>query len=262
LSFEETEASVDSELALVLWPNYSRSKWVINPMHYAAGRGNSLPVVMVSRLDGPSVDIVHRIIDESVEVEKTGLQGKVVLDARGKPREEGIGSYGWYDDSIRTMARILEPKLGPGLIFDDQEPIFPKGTASGVALYNGWYALRNYTPACLLEKGAVAWHVASFELTGWDDPQSWCPQLLRDGAAVTMGAVGEPYLSAFPRSDDFNGLLLTGKLSLAEAYWSTQLMASWKIVLIGDPLYRPYAKTPILSASDLPERLRPLVAGQ
>jgi hypothetical protein len=39
---------------------------------------------------------------------------------------------------------------------------------------------------------------------------------------------------------------VTGKYTLVEAYWRTELFASWMTVLVGDPLYNPYAKSPKL----------------
>ena len=51
-------------------------------------------------------------------------------------------------------------------------------------------------------------------------------------------------------------LLLTAKLTLSEVYWKTAPMTSWMQALIGDPLYRPYAKNPLLKPADLPATLR------
>jgi len=64
---------------------------------------------------------------------------------------------------------------------------------------------------------------------------------------VTIGPVSEPYLHAFPRPEEFFGLLVTGKYTLVECYWKTELLTSWMMVLVGDPLYNPYAKTPKLT---------------
>jgi len=50
-------------------------------------------------------------------------------------------------------------------------------------------------------------------------PVNWTGQMLKEGVAGTLGAVNEPYVTAFPFPDDFFPLLLTGKLSLAEVYW-------------------------------------------
>jgi len=65
--------------------------------------------------------------------------------------------------------------------------------------------------------------------------------MLKDGITATMGAVDEPYLAAFPKPDRFFGQLINGKC-LAEAYYRTKPYNSWQMVLIGDPLYRPFSK--------------------
>jgi hypothetical protein len=78
-----------------------------------------------------------------------------------------------------------------------------------------------------------------------------------DGADATIGAVGEPYLQAFPRADTFFPILMTGRRTLAEAYWMTVPMTSWKLILIGDPLYKPWAGNPLIEPNELPASLRP-----
>jgi hypothetical protein len=66
-----------------------------------------------------------------------------------------------------------------------------------------------------------------------------------------MGPVEEPYLTAFPLPTDFFGLLLTGRYSLVECYYLTTPKVSWMMTLIGDPLYRPFARNPALTLADL-----------
>ena len=72
--------------------------------------------------------------------------------------------------------------------------------------------------------------------------------LLIDGAAATIGPVGEPYTIGFPKPEEFYGFLVTGEYTLVESYARSQLFTSWMMVLVGDPLYNPYAKTPKLKS--------------
>ena len=74
-----------------------------------------------------------------------------------------------------------------------------------------------------------------------------------------MGPVHEPYLSAFPRPDEFFVALLCGKYSLVECYYRTKPFNSWVMVLIGDPLYNPYRTKPSIDGGALPERLRRVI---
>jgi hypothetical protein len=53
--------------------------------------------------------------------------------------------------------------------------------------------------------------------------------------------VAEPYLESFPEPGVFFGSLLAGN-SLIESYTIANPFWSWQMVLIGDPLYRPFKK--------------------
>ena len=71
-------------------------------------------------------------------------------------------------------------------------------------------------------------------------------RLLEDGVAATIGPVGEPYAEAFPFPQVFFGLLLDGDFTLVEAYSLSLPFISWKMVLIGDPLYQPFRQRGVL----------------
>jgi uncharacterized protein (TIGR03790 family) len=115
-------------------------------------------------------------------------------------------------------------------------------------LYCGWYSLRQYVDAFDFVPGAVGFHAASFEAVSLkrEGEQGWCKRMLEDGAAATFGAVAEPFLHSFPKPRDFFGLLLTGRFTLAECFTYTNKYNSWMIMLLGDPLYRPFARRPYL----------------
>jgi hypothetical protein len=81
--------------------------------------------------------------------------------------------------------------------------------------------------------------------------------MIQNGVVATVAGVNEPYLGAFPLPEEFFPLLMTGKWTLAECYWRTTPMASWRLTLIGDPLYNPFHAKPPLTASDLPKGLAP-----
>jgi hypothetical protein len=74
---------------------------------------------------------------------------------------------------------------------------------------------------------------------------------LADGCAATLGPVREPYLSAFPSANEFFALLMCGRFTLAECYAYTVPMLSWQMMLLGDPLYRPFAVNPVLDSDDV-----------
>jgi uncharacterized protein (TIGR03790 family) len=258
-----TEASVDSELSTLWWPAANRRGWRDNPMFHRAKPGAAkLPMpIMISRIDGPTPEIARRIIDHSISVEQTGLQGGVVLDARGIDDRNGQDGYGIYDLSIRNLAKVFADARIEDILFDVRPELLMNDSRQNTAIYCGWYQVRNYAPTCRFVPGAVAFHVASLEMISLrpDAEKGWCRGQLLDGAAVTIGAVGEPYLYAFPRADQFFPLLATGKLTLVETYWATIPITSWKMVLIGDPLYRPFAKAPWLAPEQVPDNLLPVL---
>jgi len=60
------------------------------------------------------------------------------------------------------------------------------------------------------------------------------------GKGSSCYPVNEPYVQAFPIPEIFFGLLFEGRLTLAECYALSKPFLSWQMVLIGDPLYRPF----------------------
>jgi uncharacterized protein (TIGR03790 family) len=256
----ESQASVDSELMLLWWDNYPLARWVVNPLYWQfpdRARAGAPPVMMTARLDGPSPKIAKRLVQDAVETEKNGgLVGKVYIDARGIPydaeKDKAGTGYGGYDESFREAARLLREQGRMDVTLDDQEALFQPRSCPDCALYAGWYAVQNYQECCRLKTGAVAWHLASFEAVSLRHPgKQWAGNLLADGAAATIGPVAEPYTIGFPKPAEFLGFLVTGQYTLVECYARSTMLTSWMMVLVGDPLYNPYAKTSKLKSWDV-----------
>ncbi|HSW46694.1 MAG TPA: TIGR03790 family protein [Phycisphaerae bacterium] len=256
LETEQTEAAVDSELALLWWRVYPRTRWVPNPLCWRWRADPAMlsslppgdrdePVLMVSRLDAPTPSIVRRMIDDALAAEKNPPAGKVYIDARGIQRKEGLGEY---DHDLRDLAALLRRDTDLPVTLDNRPELFQPRQCPDAMLYCGWYSLRKYVDAFTFVPGAVGYHIASFEAAGLHSPQEtgWCRGLLYRGAAATLGPVAEPYLRAFPRPRDFFGLLLTGRFTLAECHAFSNPFDSWMMMLLGDPLYRPFGSKPLL----------------
>jgi len=257
------DAAVDNELALLWHGNYPLGNMQGNPLHWKARQdpapeGAVLPndvtwpaFYMTARIDGPTAADAKRMIDDAVAVEKTGLTGTVYLDAGGK--------FESYDVFLKKLAALLAKETTLQVVLDEQKTLFAPDSCPDAALYIGWYSLCNYVPAFTWNKGAVGYHIASYEASNLRNPQTkeWCAKMIQHGVAATMGPVSEPYLSAFPLPEDFFSLLLTGKYTLAECYWRTQPCASWQMTLIGDPLYNPYKGNPQLTVDKLQDKLAP-----
>ena len=238
--------SVDSEIALVMENRHSQ-QWLPNK-YFVGFRGKAIKdmpqkVLLVSRLDGPSDTTVRRIIDDSIEIERVGLSGKAYFDARWPEKDDKDQSYyRFYDRLIHRAARIVKDSGKMAVVLDEQERLFQPGEAPDAALYCGWYSLGKYVDAFTWAKGAVGFHVASAECTTLRNRIStvWCRSMLEKGVDATLGPVAEPYLQSFPFPDVFFGCLIDGRATLAECYAAANPFWSWRMVLVGDPLYRPF----------------------
>ncbi|MGE0087322.1 MAG: TIGR03790 family protein [Desulfococcaceae bacterium] len=246
-------ASPDSELALVYQADYPLKGWVSNP-YYAGNhaRKDLIPkenVLMVSRLDGPDPETVKRIIDDSISTESEGLRGSAYFDARWPdPGQKTVtGGYRYYDRSLHRAAAFLKEQGRMPVKVNDAEALFQKGECPDAALYCGWYSLGKYADSFTWRPGSVGYHIASSECATLKKPgsQVWCKRMLEKGIAATIGPVGEPYVGAFPLPELFFRFLSEGYLELAESYFVSLPYLSWKMVLIGDPLYHPFS--PVLT---------------
>ncbi|TWU25809.1 TIGR03790 family protein [Bythopirellula polymerisocia] len=248
----ETAASFDSELSLVMWPDdYQLLRWQPNyllPRYNNSQLRETFRTLMVARLDAPTLKLAKGLIDTAIQVEETGLVGKVYLDARGigKLDQPNVspGSYADFDRALLITAEGLKEQTTLDVVLDEKPELFQAGDCPDAALYCGWYSLGKYVDAFDWAPGAVAYHLASAEATTLRNKESevWCKRMLEDGVCATIGPVYEPYLVAFPRPNEFLALLIKGELSLVECYYQTKPFNSWMMTLIGDPLYRPFAK--------------------
>lgn len=269
LRTDESEAAVDSELALLWWDNYPRHRWILNTLSWQVrtnpamriflppGQENSSTLI-VSRIDAPAASIARRMIDDAIQAERQPPNGRVYIDARGIEKETGLVVY---DRDLRSLAALLREHTTLPVELDVQSRLFQKGECPDAMLYCGWYSLRHYIPAFSFVPGAVGYHIASFEAISIKRPgeSGWCRGLLNDGITATLGPVAEPYLQAFPKPSEFFGLMLTGRFALAECFAYTHTMNSWMMMLLGDPLYRPFASKPMLKLEQAlpPEAIPP-----
>lgn len=256
LQGRETGASVDSELALVLFSGYELYRWQPNALKTVPSKGPGQPpnmpedaaarlgnlTLMVSRLDGPSPEIAKGLVDKAMEAEKTGLKGTAYVDSRGLT---GKDLYSHYDRSLHNLAAFTRSQMGIPTKEERTGTLFAPGSCPQTAIYCGWYSVRRYVDAFDFVDGAVGYHIASFEAVNLRDPNSgqWCASLLKDGITATLGPVAEPYLHSFPEPREFFGQLYEGKC-LVEAYYRTKPFNSWQLLLVGDPLYTPFKNRP------------------
>lgn len=240
------KAAVDSELSLVKVVSYPLEGWIPNP-YFALFQGKKNvveknDVLLVCRLDGPDIETVYRIINDSIEAEREGLKGVGYFDARwSAPKEKKLSGYALYDASIHKVAEVVGKRIE--VVVDDSEPLFPVGSAPRAALYCGWYSYGKYIDSFHWVQGAVGYHIASAECSTLKEKNStvWCLRMLQEGIAATIGPVYEPYVQGFPLPEIFFTALTDGDFDLGESYLLSLPYLSWQMVLIGDPLYRPFS---------------------
>lgn len=239
------DASVDSEISALGLPDFSEAGIVPNPYF---GRFTQIlddtgfpGLLLTGRLDAPSAMIVRAMIDDALLAEREGLWGWGCVDGRNITS----GGYSEGDHWMKRLVGLLRER-GVPTIFDNLPETFAADfPLTDVAVYYGWYAgdLNGpfADPAFFFKPGAVAVHIHSFSASTLRSTTAhWCAPLLVKGAAATLGNVYEPYLSLTANLDIFQDRLMTG-LTLAESGAMSQRGLSWMGVVIGDPLYRPYA---------------------
>lgn len=259
------EAAVDADLALL---PLSREKVPItgpmqSPFYLATNTTLFHPtnnILMVARLDGPTVEVARGLIDKALQAEATGLWGRGYFDARGLTN----GEYKVGDDWIRGAAELVR-RLGFEVTLDNQEPTFAAAfPMSQVAFYAGWYDANASGPFAQktveFMPGAFAYHLHSFSASTVRSTNSnWVGPLLAKGATITMGSVYEPYLSGTPNVAVFLERLILRRFTFGEAAYASQSVISWQTTVVGDPLYRPFGTPPEQMHAKLENEKNPLV---
>ena len=235
------EGAVDSELSLLAQTNYPINGFVGNPL-YRNDRPSALElaqVVKVSRLDGPTAADALALVDQAIIAERTGLLGRAYVDLGGK-----------HPSGDRWLEAVAEQLSGLGYDLDvDRAPATFAVTArfDAPVLYFGWYAPNVDGPFTLPEfrfpPGAIAVHIHSFSAeTLRSASAGWCGPFVARGVTATVGNVFEPYLDFLHRPDLLLQALVRGDTFGDAAYYAEPVL-SWQSIAIGDPLYRPFARS-------------------
>jgi uncharacterized protein (TIGR03790 family) len=238
------EAAVDSELAMLAFPHHPISGAIPNP-YFQSFRPirefENAAILLVCRLDAPTPEMVRRMITDTVAAEKNGLWGRAYVDSsHGTAPGAEMGDK-WLADIVDQLH-----KAGVPVVVDDTANVFPDGfPMSDCALYYGWYAGAISgpfnQPDFRFVQGAIAVHIHSYSASTLRDAgNGWVGPLIARGAAASLGNVYEPYLQLTSHLDILNDRLLHG-FTLAESAYMSQQALSWMGIVVGDPLYRPYA---------------------
>ncbi|HMD61680.1 MAG TPA: TIGR03790 family protein [Opitutaceae bacterium] len=256
--FRTNQGSVDSELSLLARTNYPINASVPNPLFHRVqptDEERSL-VVEVSRIDGPTAADAMGLVDRALEAERTGLLGRAYADVAG-PHESGNR---W----IQSCASLMT-ELGFGISVGHGPPTMPETARfDAPVLYFGWYAQDLNGPFSLpgfrFPPGAIAVHIHSFSAhTMHSSAEGWCGPLVARGVTATVGNVFEPYLEFTHRPDMLLDALARGENLVDAAYFALPVL-SWQSIVIGDPLYRPFAVSVSAQMKNL-SALPPQLAG-
>jgi len=236
-------AAVDSELSAL----GVRTRKISGPLRNLYYRSYTpfmdmdlAPMMLVCRLDGPTVTTVRSMIDGALAVERGGLNGFAYIDMRGITSGPMVEGDRWLDAAAGTLRQYGMPLISdtlPSLIPAD----YPMDHA---AIYLGWYSGAVEGPMARddfrFEPGAIAVHIHSFSASTLRDPRAgWAGPLLTHGAAATIGNVYEPYLDLTPHLDVLADRLRNG-FNFAESAYACEPVLSWMTTFVGDPLYRPF----------------------
>jgi uncharacterized protein (TIGR03790 family) len=243
-------AAVDSELAML--PRLEQKYPLTGPLRNALFTVTNASwihptnnLLMVTRLDGPSASIARGLVDKAMEAETNGLCGRGYFDLRNVDTNS---SYKTGDDWILGAAKICQFFGGYDTIMDTNAATFPpEFPMSQIAIYCGWYDEHVSGPFAQKNvefmPGAFAYHLHSFSANILrNTTQRWVGPLLAKGATATMGAVDEPYISGTPDVSVFCARWIALGFTFGEAAYASQETLSWQTIVIGDPLYRPFAK--------------------
>jgi uncharacterized protein (TIGR03790 family) len=242
------EAAVDSELALL--PASIQGLPLTGPItNPAYGRTNTADlhptngVLVVGRLDGPTVEIARGLIDKAMAAETNGLWGRAYIDLRGTTNQNLQLGERW----LSIFADIAR-RTGYETVIDTRPNTFPaEFPMSHIAFYAGWYddhVSGPFTrPQVEFMPGAIAYHLHSFSAVSIRSPNRyWVGPFLAQGAAATFGTVAEPYLELTPDLSIFLHSLIGRAFTFGEAAIAAQPVLSWQVTVVGDPLYRPFGR--------------------
>ncbi len=237
--FRTNQGAVDSELTLLAHSTYDINGWVPNPLFRRRQPVpfETEPVVKVARLDGPTAAATRGLVDHALEAERQGLIGRYHVDWRGPDRD----GERWLDLVAGQLAA-----LGFDGDVNRAGGVPPAGARfDAPALYFGWYAPSlagaMALPGFRFPPGAIALHIHSASAeTLRSETAGWCGPLVARGVAATFGNVFEPYLQLTLEPQLLLEELARGS-NLGDAAYFAEPALSWQCIVIGDPLYRPFA---------------------
>jgi len=211
-------------------PDTSGAKYMLSTfLGVTAGRGNS-------------VDEIIESLKRSRNADFTAPKGTVYFERNGDVRST---TREW---GFQAAAEELR-KLGVNAVVEDG--VLPKersdvaGGVIGIADFD-WAASKS-----TILPGAIVEHLTSCGgMIGKGAPQTPCTEFIKHGAAGASGTVTEPYALQEKFPSPFIQVHYAKGFTLAEAFYLS-LYGPYQLLVIGDPLCRPWAKRVEVKASGI-----------
>ncbi len=280
--FSSTWASVDSELT-VLGTSGSPGAY-INPYSYYQPIINSENQVtgwvatettesfdrdlyggmyLVTRLGGRkwTKSTSLALIDRALEAEANGISGKAFLD---QSPYVGGGLDDWTDlrlaDAYDLLTTVygIEANLESTNGFYQNDPYdYTEDTFFYWGLYDGSNNMYRVDPDVEGEDNDYGHDVYNFlpgsigaHVISWSG--EWLTGMLADGITGTMYPFAEPFTIGYSDPDVLLRYYLEG-YTLAEAFYASQRLLSWQMIVVGDPLLTVSYNYDYLTDTPIPE---------
>lgn len=216
------------------------------PLHVFRTREGAPRLYSVWRLDAPTEILAAGLVRKALMAERAGgPRGRGCFDRNSGPieaaKDQSYGAGEWDIERAAGFARAA----GIEVSLDQNKEEF--GTSPAPArcedamFYAGWYSLNNYNDAFTWANGAIGYHLDSLSALHPRSGKNWVANALLKGITSTSGAIDEPYLSTMPRVDGVLHDLMQGAL-LGDALLRNTMPVKWRIIHVGDPLYRPFPR--------------------
>ena len=194
---------------------------------------------LVTRLDGPSVQIAVGLVDKAIRAESSlkRSDGIGYFDYRHQPCCDGM----YQADLTMMNAYKLSQAHGFRSVLNDQAETKSLIKEAPDTLWAwGWYSGPSVNNGYRFVEGAVGAQLTSYTANSvrTDRPGAWVPVWLRAGITATWGAADEPTVGGYALGDNLLWHFWNG-YNFAESSYLASPFLNHTMVFVGDPLYAP-----------------------
>ena len=212
--------------------------------------GRSQLIYSVWHLDGMTAATAIAEVDNVQAAEAAGgpplsqiagSPGNACVDQRSVPAGIPDSAYTTADWDLFRAGQFLQTANNLNVVVDTLGTTFgipPSPSCLNTSLYVGWYNYGTYNDGFSWNRGSIGWDLDSGALFDPRQGTWWGTGALARGISVTSGAITEPYLEGIPRPAVVRNLLEGA--NVGDAFLRNTRWLKWRIMNIGDPLYRPF----------------------